>query len=258
MRDGRIHVSRGFFPGMFTMGNVVCGFLAILSAFEGRLTHACWFVVLAGFLDVLDGKVARLSGSSSQFGVELDSLADFLSFGVAPAVIVYVIKLQELGEWRFIISIVYIIAAAYRLARFNVLADTEEKKEFLGLPVPAAAIGLVSFIIFCYDIWGRLEYAEVLVTMIVLFGFLMVSQVQYESIPDRFSSKSARIKLVVLVLAGAALLFKPRLMLFPLTALYILLGMTTELLRLTNVGVEKVKGRSAKHGTEGDETENHG
>ena len=80
---------RGLMPGIFTMGNVVCGFLAILSAFEGAITTACWFIILAGFLDALDGKVARLSGGSSQFGVELDSLADFLSFGVAPATLVH-------------------------------------------------------------------------------------------------------------------------------------------------------------------------
>ncbi|RKX27117.1 MAG: CDP-diacylglycerol--serine O-phosphatidyltransferase, partial [Candidatus Zixiibacteriota bacterium] len=123
---------RGIFPGTFTMGNVVCGFLSILSSFEGNITTACWFVVLAGFLDALDGKVARLSGSASQFGVELDSLADFLSFGVAPAVLVYAIKLSSLGKWGWMISIVYIMAAAYRLARYNLLADTEEKKEFLG------------------------------------------------------------------------------------------------------------------------------
>ena len=190
MRDRRLHVSRGFLPGMFTMGNVACGFLAILSAFDGRITQACWFVILAGFLDALDGKVARLSGSTSQFGVELDSLADFLSFGVAPAVIVYVIKLQELGDWRFIISLVYILAAAYRLARYNLLADSDEKKDFLGLPVPAAAFGLVSYVIFCYSIWGQLEYSEVLITMIVLLAFLMVSQVQYEAVPDRFLDPS--------------------------------------------------------------------
>ncbi|NOY87847.1 MAG: CDP-diacylglycerol--serine O-phosphatidyltransferase, partial [FCB group bacterium] len=125
---------KGLFPGTFTMGNVVCGFLAILSAFEGHITTASWFIILAGFLDALDGKIARISGSASQFGVELDSLADFLSFGVAPAVLVYSIKLNSLGKWGWIISIVYIMAAAYRLARFNLLADTEEKKDFVGLP----------------------------------------------------------------------------------------------------------------------------
>ena len=110
---------RGIVPGTFTMGNVVCGFLSILSSFEGNIIGACWFVILAGFLDALDGKVARLSGTTSQFGVELDSLADFLSFGVAPAVLMHSAKLTNLGKWGWIISIVYLMAASYRLARYN-------------------------------------------------------------------------------------------------------------------------------------------
>lgn len=221
-------IYRGIVPGTFTMGNVVCGFLAILSALEGNITAACWFVILAGFLDALDGKVARLSGGATRFGLELDSLADFLSFGVAPAVLVYSIKLSSLGKWGWIISIVFIMAAAYRLARFNLLADSEEKKGFLGLPVPAAALTLVSFIIFCYYLWDGLKYDELLVSMIILFALLMVSQVRYDSFPDRFDTHENRIKLAVLVTAGVVIIFKPRLLLFPFFAAYILFGMIRE------------------------------
>ncbi len=234
---------RGLFPGTFTMGNVVCGFLSILSAIEGNITTAAWFIVLAGFLDALDGKVARLSGGASQFGVELDSLADFLSFGVAPAVLVYSIKLNSLGKWGWIISIVYIMAAAYRLARFNLFADTEEKKDFVGLPVPCAAIALVSFVIFSYHLWNGLEYSEWLVSMIILFSFLMVSQVAYDTIPERFDSSERRLKLVALVLAGLVVLFKPRLLLFPVFSLYILFGMVREGYRLFYAGIGRVTGR---------------
>jgi CDP-diacylglycerol--serine O-phosphatidyltransferase len=235
---------RGIFPGTFTMGNVVCGFLAILSAFEGHITTACWFIILAGFLDVLDGRVARLSGGSSQFGIELDSLADFLSFGVAPAVIVHAIKLNTLGRWGWVIAIVFIMAASYRLARFNVLADTEEKKEFLGLPVPVAAFALVTYIIFSYKVWGQLEHAELLVSMIILLAILMVSQIEYEILPDRFESRQGRIKLIILVAIIPAIIFKPRLLLFPIVSLYILYGIAREFHRLFHVGVGKVTGRS--------------
>jgi len=231
---------RGVIPGTFTMGNVVCGFLSILSAFEGHITTACWFIILAGFLDALDGKIARLSGGTSQFGVELDSLADFLSFGVAPAVIVHTIKLSSLGKWGWIISIVYIMAASYRLARYNIFAETDEKKDFLGLPVPGAALTLVSFILFSYKVWGGLEYSEILVSMVILFAFLMVSQVQYDAFPDKFDSQQARIKLGILVIAAIIILFKPRLLLFPFFSLYILFGMTREIYRLFTVSVGKV------------------
>jgi CDP-diacylglycerol--serine O-phosphatidyltransferase len=235
---------RGIVPGTFTMGNVVCGFIAILSAFEGNVTAACWFIILAGFLDALDGKVARLSRTSSRFGVELDSLADFLSFGVAPAVLVYTIKLNALGKWGWIISIVYMMAAAYRLAKFNLLADTEEKKSFWGLPVPAAAFGLVSFIIFCYHLWGGLRFDELFVSMIIIVAFLMVSQVEYDSIPDGFGSFGERMKFLAIFLAVIAALFNPRLLLFPLVSIYILSGMVRELLRLLNLGVGRVTGRT--------------
>jgi CDP-diacylglycerol--serine O-phosphatidyltransferase len=234
---------RGLFPGTFTMGNVVCGFLAILSAFEGNIVAGCWFVILAGFLDALDGKIARLSGGSSQFGVELDSLADFLSFGVAPATLVHAIKLSSLGKWGWVISIVYIMAAAYRLARFNLLADTEEKKDFLGLPVPGAAVTLVAFIIFSYHLWDGLQYSEWLISMIILFAFLMVSQVQYDSFPDNFDTPQNRLKLIILVSAGMVVIFQPRLLLFPVCALYILFGMAREVFRLFHLGVGKVTGR---------------
>ncbi len=237
---------RGIIPGVFTMGNVVCGFLAILSAFEGNITTACWFVILAGFLDALDGKIARLSGASSQFGIELDSLADFLSFGVAPAFLVYSIKLNSLGKWGWVISVVYIMASAFRLARFNLFADTEEKKDFLGLPVPAAAVALVSFIIFSYHVWGRLEYGELMISMIILFAFLMISQVRYDSFPERFDNPATRIKMAGLTVAAVVLVFKPRLLLFPFLAIYILSGIVREIYLLFTKGVGKVANRRKK------------
>lgn len=248
---------RGIFPGIFTMGNVVCGFVAILTVVEGKVTAACWLVILAAFLDSLDGKVARLSKTTSQFGVELDSLADFLSFGVAPALIAYLVKLDTLGTPGKIITIVYIMAAAFRLARFNLMADTEEKKDFVGLPVPGAALSLVSFILFSYSLWGGLEYDELLVAMIILFAFLMVSQVQYDTLPDRVNSAGDRIKmgvalvlLVVVAVVFMVTMFKGKraestlpLLLFPLFSFYILFGMVREAYRLFFLGVNKVTGR---------------
>lgn len=247
---------RGFFPGVFTMGNVICGFLSILSSFEGNFTTACWFIILAGFLDGLDGRVARLSGSTSQFGVELDSLADFLSFGIAPAVLVHTIKLNALGKWGWVISVVFITAASYRLARYNLLADSEEKKDFLGMPVPLAAFGLVSYIIFSYYLWDRLRYDEILVSMIIGFAFLMVSQVTYDALPEHFSSKWERIKLAGLIIAAVAVLIDPRLMLFPVIASYILFGLVREAYRLFFLGVGKVTGRPYRRRKTDRETRN--
>ena len=232
------------FPNTFTMANAVFGFLAILEAIEGRVINASWFILLAALMDGLDGKVARLSGAGSQFGIELDSLADFLSFGVAPAVILYSIKLNDLGKWGWIISVIFIMAAAFRLARYNVLADTDEKKDFMGLPVPMAALTLVSYIIFSYRIWGDLEYGEVLVSMIVLFAILMVTQVQYDAMPDNFHTRQGRIKLGLLLLAAVFLAINVRLLLFPILCTYILFGIVREIYRLFATGIGKVSGQS--------------
>ncbi|HOP07977.1 MAG TPA: CDP-diacylglycerol--serine O-phosphatidyltransferase [candidate division Zixibacteria bacterium] len=252
-------INRGIFPGTFTMGNVVCGFLAILSAFEGNVITACWLIILAAFLDVLDGKIARLSGGSSQFGVELDSLADFLSFGVAPAVVVYAVHVNQLGKWGWLISAVYIMAASYRLARFNLLAATDEKKDFVGLPVPMAAVPLVAYIIFSHEIWGDVRYGQLLVSMIVLLSVLMVSQVTYDAMPDNFHTPTNRVKLIVAIVAGAAILFRPRLLLFPFCAAYILWGMARDFYRLfyrrvsgnaDQRNVRRKKGRNKPNGSE--------
>ena len=243
------------FPGTFTMLNAVCGFISILMTLEGEIINACWFIILAGFLDALDGRVARLSGVSSRFGVELDSLADFLSFGVAPAVLIYSLKLPALGKLGWIlISAIYIMAAGYRLAKYNLYAETEEKREFVGLPVPGAALTMIAFVIFCYDIWGQVEYAELVVSMIILFSFLMVSQVQYDTLPEEYGTIYGRMKVLVILIAATAVVLKPRLVLFPVFGLYILFGMSKELYRLFAKGVVKVAGRvGQKEETEGND-----
>jgi len=223
---------RPIFPNIFTTGNLICGFLSIISAAEGDPTQAAWFVILAGFMDALDGKVARFSKAASAFGKELDSLADMISFGVAPAFLIYTFKLNVLGKWGWIIGMVYISASAFRLARFNLLAQSEEKKNFLGLPVPAAGIALSTFIIFCYHVWGRVEYGEYLVSMTVLFSALMVSQVEYDTIPDRFQTRQDRLKLVYIVALALAALIKPRLLMFPVFSVYIAVGLIKEAIRI--------------------------
>ncbi len=234
---------RPVIPGVFTMGNVVCGFFSILSTLEGNVTTAAWLVLLAALLDALDGKVARISGGSSRFGVELDSLADFLSFGVAPGVLVHALALGDLGRWGWLVAIVYIMAAAYRLARYNLLADTDEKRDFVGLPAPGAAFLLVSYVIFSFDIFGEIRFPELLVGMVVGSAVLMVSQVEYTAFPDRFTQRADRIKLLIVIIAAALILVWPRLMLFPLIAAYILFGLGRELTRLFGLGVERVTSR---------------
>jgi len=227
---------KGIFPGVFTMGNMLCGFLSILQSFEGEAIHAAWLIILAGFFDALDGKVARFSRSSSRFGIELDSFADFISFGIAPAVIIYSSKLYVLGTWGWILGFVFIICGAFRLARFNLEARLEDKPYFTGLPIPAAAITLCGYTLFSYELWGELTHPEVLITLVIVFSALMVSGIEYEALP-RFSlnSKKNMIKLIYILGALIAVLVKPRLVIFPLGLLYVLTGIVREVYQLVHL-----------------------
>jgi CDP-diacylglycerol--serine O-phosphatidyltransferase len=224
---------KSFFPGVFTVGNMLCGFLSILQSFEGEAVSACWLVILAGFFDALDGKLARFSRSSSRFGIELDSLADLVSFGIAPAVIFYSFKLYMLGTWGWILGFLFIICGAFRLARFNLEVRQEDKLYFTGLPIPAAGVTLSGYTLFSYQLWGELLYPEVLVTMIIGFSALMVSEIEYDTLP-RFSlnSKKNIIKLVCILGALVAVLIKPRLVIFPLGMIYVLFGVGREIFHL--------------------------
>ena len=232
---------RGIIPGIFTMGNLFCGFASILTSIKGeRPIEAAWMIIFAAFFDFLDGLVARLSKSSSRFGVELDSLADIVSFGVAPAVLLYSFKMIEFGSWGWILGFVFITAGAFRLARFNLTAKLESKGNFIGLPIPVAAVSVASFVIFCETIWGELRMDRFLSFMVILFSVLMVSTIEYESMP-RFdlSSKKNRIKILILLGAGLATMIRTKVVLFPLMALYVISGIFRLLLGLVNNNVRK-------------------
>jgi CDP-diacylglycerol--serine O-phosphatidyltransferase len=212
---------------------MLCGFLSILQSFEGEAVSACWLVILAGFFDALDGKLARFSRSSSRFGIELDSFADLVSFGVAPAVIFYSFKLYVLGTWGWILGFLFIICGAFRLARFNLESRLEDKLYFTGLPIPMAAVTLCGYTLFSYQLWGELTYPEALVTMIIVFSALMVSGIEYDTLPKfSLNSRKNMIKLICILGAFIAVLIKPRLVIFPLGMIYVLSGVGREIYHL--------------------------
>lgn len=212
---------------MFTVGNMFCGFVSILYSFDGEPIHAAWMIILAAFFDALDGKVARFAGSASRFGVELDSLADLLSFGIAPAILFYSLQIYPLGKWGWILGFVFVMCGAFRLARFNLQQSRlTEKLPYMGLPIPTAAVTLVSYSLFCNEIWGTLRFPKALITMIIAFSGLMVSGIEYETLPRfSFSDKKNKIKLMYVFVFLIILIINPRLALFPFGLLYILSGL---------------------------------
>lgn len=217
---------RGIFPGIFTMGNLFCGFASILACVKGdKPTEPAWLIIFAAFFDFLDGIVARLSRSASRFGVELDSLADMVSFALAPAVLLYAYKMIEFGNWGWILGFTFIMAGAYRLARFNLTAKIESKRNFIGLPVPVAAVAIASFFIFCEHLWGEIRLDRFMSIMVIACSVLMVSTIEYETIPKfDLSVQKNRIKILLIIGAGLILMIKTRLVMFPLVLIYILSG----------------------------------
>lgn len=228
----RMVAYRGIVPGTFTMGNLICGFFAIVSAAAGSFETASWLILLAVFLDALDGRIARLSGSSSEIGKQLDGLADIISFGVAPALMVYYVTPRALSDFAWLVPIVFLMAAAFRLARYNLLADSDEKQDFLGLPVPFAASVISTYILFSHRLWGEMRYGDWLTGGVVLCSFLMVSEVIFDTYPEGFRYRKDRVKLVVLILAGLLVVVDPRLMLFPVVVAYVFFAMIREAYRL--------------------------
>ncbi|MFO7313855.1 CDP-diacylglycerol--serine O-phosphatidyltransferase [Rhodothermus marinus] len=180
-------IPRAAVPSFFTLMNLFSGFLAITQIHEGRFDYACWLIVLAGFFDMLDGMLARLTNGTSLFGVELDSLSDVVSFGVAPAYLVYAFNLQAYGTLGLIIASLPAVCGAVRLARFNVQFDGEKREYFLGLPIPAQAAALVALVLNAegVDLLERLTPGDfpVLIPVVFVLSALMVTNIPFDAIP---------------------------------------------------------------------------
>jgi CDP-diacylglycerol--serine O-phosphatidyltransferase len=236
---------RGIFPGMFTMGNLFCGFLSILSAMDGEAVHACRFILLGMFLDGLDGFVARVSRSATRFGVELDSLADLITFGLAPAILVYSFQLKALGKWGWVLGFVYVMCGAFRLARYNLGARGKAQSGFEGLPIPAAASLLVSYTLFAFEMWGELRHPRFLVIMMIVTSGLMVSSIPYEDKPTRWRTLKDRVKFSYIFIAIVAVIIDLPKTMFWLMLIYVLSGVVREIIDLTRGGTGR-SGRNAR------------
>jgi CDP-diacylglycerol--serine O-phosphatidyltransferase len=168
-------------PSAFTIGNMLLGFYAIVRAYRGDFKEAAVMVMIAGVLDGLDGRIARLTGTDSEFGKEYDSLADVFTFGVAPALLSYFWGLDEHGRLGWLIPLFFLVCTATRLARFNVQTKVVDSRYFVGLPSPAAAGGIVSALFFApSDDWKPWAAAGLAGTLVIL-GSLMVSTFRYRS-----------------------------------------------------------------------------
>jgi len=192
--NGRnMKITRAVVPSLFTVLNAFCGFLSIINAHQNRIELAAWFIILAGVFDSLDGIMARITRSSSQFGVELDSLSDVVSFGAAPSFLVYQAHLSTLNSLGVIISSMPLVFGAIRLARFNVQLVGFEKDYFKGLPIPMQAITVCAFLLqYSTEHYGLSGWTGGgLVALVIALSLLMVSKVRYDTLP-KFSRRGIR------------------------------------------------------------------
>ncbi|MEO8030214.1 MAG: CDP-diacylglycerol--serine O-phosphatidyltransferase [Gemmatimonadota bacterium] len=219
-------------PSAFTLGNLFFGFWAIISAFNHNFTWAAWFIVFAGILDMLDGRVARLSNTGSAFGAELDSLVDVISFGVAPAMVMYFLEFSQAGKFGWLICWLYVVAVAIRLARYNVMHDQKPSPGwFTGMPSPSAGMMLAVYYPFSQTTWYQASLAylnlqkEGLSVLMVVLALLMVSTIKYPRLPS-IGTRSLKgwlgIVVHVIILVGG--LGFPEHFLFPLGLFYMFFG----------------------------------
>ena len=186
-------ITRAVVPSLFTVLNIFCGFMSILYTSRGKIEMAVWFIILAAAFDSFDGIVARITRSSSQFGVELDSLADVVSFGAAPSFLVYQAQLHTMENWGIIIASMPLVFGSIRLARFNVQLVGFDKDHFKGLPIPFQAITICAFMLEYYTQgFGLNGWAnQALAPMVVGLSLLMVSKVKYDTFP-KFTRRDLR------------------------------------------------------------------
>lgn len=231
----RVIVRKGIYiiPSLITSGNIFCGFYALIAAYKGAYDLAALAILAAIILDGLDGRVARLANASSDFGIEYDSLADVITFGVAPAFLIYSSFLKDLERLGLLAAFLFTACGALRLARFNLQSEDTQKTDFLGLPIPAAAGLLASAALFLVEWDGLGQKGEQVFFLIwvYLLAFLMVSNIRYHSFKHlKLRKRKPFHLLVVLLLAILVVAAIPQVMLFLLFFVYALSGPVESLL----------------------------
>jgi CDP-diacylglycerol--serine O-phosphatidyltransferase len=217
----------GWTASLLTTGNLFFGFWAIVQIFEGNVLMASWLILFAAICDGLDGKLARFTKSCSEIGIEFDSLADAVSFGAAPALLLYSVSFYKLGFGGLLLASLPLIFGVYRLARFNKSATKEEKKNYDGLPIPISATTLSMFVVFNYAVWGDFRLELLLIPLTVGLAALMISHVRYDAMP-RFTFRETGknfLRFVAIIVAAILIAFNPPVIFFPLLMIYVLKGL---------------------------------
>lgn len=194
-------------PNFFTASSIFAGIFSIISAVEGNFVLAAWMVLLSLIFDGLDGRVARLTNTCSQFGVEFDSLADIIAFGAAPAMLMYLYAGVDFGRFGIMTSALFVIFGGIRLARFNVMTGESEPSVFIGVPIPTAAV-FIAILVLLFEKYHILaEYKLIILITALLVAVLMVSNIRYPSFKKVDMDKKHMRRVFVLIVATAMVVF---------------------------------------------------
>ena len=216
---------RRFIPNLITVINMFLGFMGIVMMIKGDPIRGGWLILFAGLCDAADGKLARMLGIPTKFGVEFDSFADTVSFCAAPSLLVYTVYVEGLPLlFGGLIAFTPLLFGTIRLARFNIMQEDDPKLFFTGLPTPINAIIIVSYMLFNHQVFGEMGDPRIALPMIVTLGFMMVSPVRFAKFPllSFKKGKSNTLQLIgVVLLITSAILWKG-IVLFPLMSFYVL------------------------------------
>jgi CDP-diacylglycerol--serine O-phosphatidyltransferase len=233
-------------PSIFTMGNLFCGFASIISVLGGRIHLSAFLIGIAFVLDSLDGRIARLTKTTSSFGIEFDSLADLVSFGVAPAVLAFSYGLYHFGRVGWVAAFVFVASGAARLARFNIQTRPVDKRYFVGLPIPTAACVIASIILY-HPSASSYIFLFFLTILVYALSFLMISKLRYRSFKDLdLKSRKSYSLLIVIALILSLLAIYPELVFLSVMAGYAASGVIGRTISLIRVAQLKISSTAAK------------
>ncbi len=217
-------------PNLLTSASLFGGFYSIVASLDGSFVKASIAILISAVLDALDGRIARLTGSSSKFGVEYDSLSDLIAFGLAPAILIFTWALRPFGRYGWLAAFIYVVCGALRLARYNVQVTNVESSHFNGLPIPAAA-SLVASTVLLFHYLGQAQTTAKHVTILIvvyMLALLMVSNIKYYSFKELNLSRRMPFRLLVgIILLLIVIAAEPQVMLFILTLGYVASGPVT-------------------------------
>jgi len=250
----RERVKKGIYvlPNLFTTGSLFCGFYSIIASLKGDYHLAAVTILFAFVLDGLDGRIARMTNTTSKFGSEYDSLSDLVAFGVAPAILGYTWSLASYGKWGWLAAFIFVVCGALRLARFNVQIGLIESKVFNGLPIPGAAAVVATGVLLYYYLGGEGRFVNLSVFVVMVsVSLFMVSSIKYYSFKDlNFFSRKPFTSFVVLIFILGIIAAEPQIMIFTFAFGYCLSGPSWTLFGIAKkayMGLKEKKSPIEKH-----------